>query len=295
MLRHGHKGQVLPTRVVVLGASGFVGAATVRHLEARGVTVLALSRATLDLTQPGAVEMLAHELLPDDALLFASAKAPVKNEAMLVENLLMGATVCEAIRKTRVRHVVYVSSDAVYADSDAPLSESSCAQPASLHGIMHLAREVMLANAISGPLCLLRPTLIYGADDPHNGYGPNRFMRRAAGGKPIELFGEGEEQRDHVWVEDVAEVAARVLLHECRGVVNVASGEVTSFSDLARMAAAAFGGTTIAFRPRMGAMPHNGYRPFDPAALRSAFPDLQVASIRDVLPRLRDGFSPSSR
>ena len=47
-------------------------------------------------------------------------------------------------------------------------------------------------------LAILRPTLIYGAGDPHNGYGPNRFRRLAATGKPIILFGEGEERRDHV-------------------------------------------------------------------------------------------------
>ena len=37
----------------------------------------------------------------------------------------------------------------------------------------------MLANAWHGSLCFLRPTLIYGSKDPHNGYGPNRFMRQA--------------------------------------------------------------------------------------------------------------------
>jgi nucleoside-diphosphate-sugar epimerase len=37
--------------------------------------------------------------------------------------------------------------------------------------------------------------------DPHNGYGPNRFRRLAAGGEEIVLFGEGEERRDHVQVE----------------------------------------------------------------------------------------------
>ena len=54
------------------------------------------------------------------------------------------------------------------------------------------------------PLAFLRPTLIYGANDPHNGYGPNRFRRQAAKGETITLFGEGEEKRDHVPVDDVA-------------------------------------------------------------------------------------------
>lgn len=290
MLKHGHMKPVLPVRVVVLGASGFVGAATLPRLEARGVTVLGLPRTVLDLTRPDAGPMLADILRPNDALLFVSAKAPVRSEEMLIDNLCMAAAVCKAIRQTPVRHMVYVSSDAVYADSDAPLTEYSCAQPASLHGVMHLSREIMLAQAFSGPFCLLRPTLIYGVEDPHNSYGPNRFMRLAAAGSPIELFGDGEELRDHIWIEDVAEVITRILLHESRGVVNVASGEAISFSQLAHIVGSLFPGAAVTRRPRVGVMPHNGYRPFDTRVLRLAFPDLIPNSVRETLPRLRNLF-----
>jgi nucleoside-diphosphate-sugar epimerase len=91
-------------------------------------------------------------------------------------------------------------------DSAEPISESSCAEPGSLHGAMHLTREVMLRSEFSGPLAFVRPTLTYGIDDPHNGYGPNRFRRLAAAGKDLTLFGEGEEQRDHIAVADIAEL-----------------------------------------------------------------------------------------
>ena len=81
---------------------------------------------------------------------------------------------------------------------------------------------------------MLRPTLIYGAGDPHNGYGPNRFRRQAAKGEPITLFGEGEEKRDHVAVEDVARLAVRMLMHRSTGVLNAVTGSSTSFRDIAR-------------------------------------------------------------
>lgn len=290
MLKHGCTKPLLPTRVVVLGANGFVAASTIRRLKKLGVLVLGLPRTTLDLSQPGSSAKLAHILRPDDSLLFVAAKAPVKDEEMLIENLRMAAVVSEAIRQTPVKHLVYFSSDAVYADSDVPLTEHSCAQPTSLHGVMHLAREVMLAKAFSGPLCLLRPTLIYGADDPHNGYGPNRFMRQAVSGHPIQIFGEGEEQRDHIWIEDVAEVATRILLHESSGVVNVASGIVISFDQIADIVSGLFPGVTVYRQPRIGVMPHNGYRSFDVRVLCSAFPDLILTSVRETLPTLRDSF-----
>jgi nucleoside-diphosphate-sugar epimerase len=115
-------------------------------------------------------------------------------------------------------------------------------------------------------------------------------MRLALAGQPIEIFGEGEEQRDHVWIEDVAEVATRTLLHESSGVLNVASGEVISFGKLANIVGTLFPGVSVVRRPRIGLMPHNGYRSFNTRALRSAFPDLTQTSVLETLPRLRDSF-----
>jgi UDP-glucose 4-epimerase len=289
MLTHQFDTPRHPARVVILGSGGFVAAATQTRLLSEGVAVLPLPRTALDLTAAGAADRLSAELRSDDALLFVSAKAPVKNEAMLMENIAMGAAVCDALRRVPVAHVVYISSDAVYADSDSPLTERSCAQPGSLHGIMHLAREVMLANAFTGPLCLLRPTLVYGFADPHNGYGPNRFMRLAAAGKNIELFGDGEERRDHVCIDDVAGVTSGVLLRRSTGTLNVATGDVTSFRDIAQVAIELFPGRSrIETRPRVGPMPHNGLRPFDVTALRAAFPDVRSTPLRQGLAAVRD-------
>ncbi|MFA4910598.1 MAG: NAD-dependent epimerase/dehydratase family protein [Desulfobacteria bacterium] len=284
MLTHLHTEPVLPARVVILGAGGFVSSAAQRRLEALNIPVLALTQAMLDLAYQDAGTRLANILHPDDSLLFVAAKAPVKSEAMLIENLRMCESVCEALKKTPVKYVVYISSDAVYADSDSPLTESSCAQPGSLHGVMHLAREVMLSNAWQGPLCFLRPTLIYGKDDPHNGYGPNRFLRLTAAGKDIDLFGDGEERRDHIWIEDVAEIIKRVILSHSVGILNIATGEVVSFHDIAEQVVQLSSyKSQIKCNPRSGPMPHKGYRPFNINAIHQAFPDFHCLPLSDGL------------
>ena len=142
-------------------------------------------------------------------LVVVAARAPVKNPDMLVENMLIARAMARAAAGADLAQVVNISSDAVYADAPDPLTERSCASPGSLHGAMHLAREMMLGAEVKAPLAHLRPTLIYGAGDPHNGYGPNRFRRLAAKGEDIVLFGEGEERRDHVHIDDVGELVAR--------------------------------------------------------------------------------------
>ena len=280
MLKHHFASPESPGRVVIVGAGGFVGKAAAKKLIARGVQVVGVARQDVDLLAGNAVAQMASTLRKGDTLVMIAAQAPVKNNTMLIDNLQMIASVCAAMGSVAPEHVVYVSSDAVYADSAAPLSEVSCAQPASLHGVMHLAREVMLADACKAPLCILRPTLIYGAGDPHNGYGPNRFRRLAQRGEEIVLFGAGEERRDHVYIDDVAEIIARCAVHKSEGVLNIATGTVTSFREIAEMVVAmATKVSAISDTPRKGGMPHGGYRAFDASSTTRAFPDFQYTPL----------------
>ena len=273
MLEHLHPSPISPSRAVIVGAGGFVGAAAAESLKARGVNVLALASHDIDLLSDGAASKIASNLCDFDTLVFVAAKAPVKNNDMLIDNLRMASVICAAVRSVKVSHLVYVSSDAVYADSAEPLNETSCAQPGSLHGVMHLAREVMLSESCKVPICILRPTLIYGARDPHNGYGPNRFRRLAKRGEEIVLFGSGEEQRDHVYIGDVAEIIARCVVHKSQGILNIATGTVASFADIAKkLVALSPNITTIKNTQRFGPMPHRGYRSFDSSSTVLAFP-----------------------
>jgi UDP-glucose 4-epimerase len=292
MLEHMNPVPSNPARVVVLGAGGFVGSASVGRLERGGIEVLGLARTDLDLLHEGASTRLAAELRSDDALLVISAKAPVKDNAMLLDNIRMVKTVCDALEESAVSHVVYISSDAVYADSSEPIEEGFFTAPESLHGAMHLARELMLTNSYTGPLAILRPTLIYGLRDPHNGYGPNRFRRLAAAGEDIVLFGEGEERRDHVLVDDVAELVYLSLVHRSRGVLNVATGQVISFRDIAERVVSFFDRPVpIEGTPRQGPMPHNGYRPFDAAATLTAFPHFGYTVVDEGLAKTHQQMS----
>src|SRR5258708_2775962 len=80
----------------------------------------------------------------------------------------------------------------------------------------------------------------------------------------------------HVLIDDVAEIVRRVLMHRSRGVLNVATGSVHSFRDIAeRIAAMYHPAVPVRGSPRQGPMPHGGYRPFDSTAFRQAIPDLR--------------------
>jgi nucleoside-diphosphate-sugar epimerase len=266
-----------------MGAGGFVGRHTARLLEGK-TEVISLTRKEVDLLEPKSHEKLASYLNGADTLVVTSALAPCKSAPMLIDNLKMIDEVCKAIALQKPAHLIYVSSDAVYRDSMHRLNENSCAQPDSFHGAMHLTREVILKNSFQGPFAIVRPTLIYGADDPHNGYGPNQFVRKVRAHETIHLFGKGEELRDHIAVEDVAEIIRRVIVHRSEGVVNAVSGKEISFGAIAQLVKQLGNSSvTIQENPRKGPMPHNGFRAFDPKGREAAFPDFQCRPIEEGL------------
>jgi nucleoside-diphosphate-sugar epimerase len=280
MLQHLNPNAALPERTVVIGAAGFLGSALMQRLQVAGAAALGLTRKDIDLTAPGAAEHLSAALKSSDAVVAVAARAPCKDLGMMVENMLIVRAITDALGQLPVQHVVNIGSDAVYTDAPVPITELTPTAPTSLHGAMHLAREIAFTSSVKSPLALLRPTLIYGAEDPHNGYGPNRFRRLANSGQEIVLFGQGEERRDHVLVQDVAEIIFRVLQRRSKGVLNIATGQTHSFREIADLVVTRAGrNVAIKTSPRSGPMPHNGYRPFDISECRAAFADFSYTPL----------------
>lgn len=279
MLEHHSKDARDPSRVVILGPTGFVGRKLVEHLNAHKTPVLALGRDRVELTAGDAADKLAAELRTDDTLVFLAALTPDKGRgiAPFLDNLRMAATVCKAIESKTPAHIVYVSSDAVYPFRAGLIDETSCAEPVDLYATMHIAREIMLKQAGKTPVAILRPTLIYGAADTHNSYGPNRFRRMAQKEGRIMLFGNGEETRDHIYIDDVTALIGLVIQNRTAGTLNLVTGRSVSYAELAAAVAKLFDkAVEIAVTPRQNSVTH---RAFDASAIYRAFPTFKVTPL----------------
>lgn len=274
----------MPRRLVLLGARGFVARACAEAAAAAGIPAIGVGREQIDLLDAGAAERLTGLLRTDDALVITSAVAPCRDAEAMRRNVTMLTTVLRAVSQRPVHHTVYISSDAVYADS-ALVTEGTAAAPSSVHGAMHVAREAMLRGEAADSLAILRPSLLYGPNDPHNGYGPNRFARQAAAEGRIALFGDGADRRDHVFVADLGRLVVEVLLWRGRGVLNVATGRSLPFRAVAELVAAcAARPVDIVAAPRVNAVTH---RHFDTAAAIKAFPRFRWTPLEEGVLTLR--------
>lgn len=289
LLRHGRT-IARPSRVVVLGAGGFIGKALVSRLSAQEIPVVAPSRSEFDLAAPDSVGTLVDQLRPDDTLVFASASTPEKGRdaATFMRNITMGYHVGSAVERRPCAHVVYLSSVAVYGQSpDTQVSERTPPDPDDLYGVMHLTREKLLRCVLAAtrvPLAVLRLSNVYGTGDSHASYGPNRFMREIEQRGCLTLFGAGEELRDHVYVDDVVGVILSTIARRSEGLVNVATGRSVSFATIADIFDQVVGEPVPrATRARSVPLMHLHY---DVTLLRQAFPELVWTSMADGVARV---------
>ena len=274
------------SRVVVLGGKGFVGSAIIKECEKNNIPTVALTRKNFDFTKKNSSDLLSSFLQPTDNVVAVAAKAPVKNLEMLTENVLITKNICSALSKQNINYLLNVGSDAVFQDSKSRLTEDSYRSPSSLHGVMHLMREISF-DALGLSLGTIRPTLIYGVNDPHNGYGPNSFFRKAKSSENIMLFGKGEELRDHIFIDDVAKISVEMIRKKYVGSLNAATGEVTSFENIAKLCIEfSKGKSKIENIQRQGPMPHNGYRAFDISKLKLFLGNLNPTLIDNGLKKL---------
>ncbi len=184
-------------------------------------------------------------------------------------NITGAVTVFDAVRRwgTRVP-VVYASSAAVYGDAaTVPIAETEPCVPLSAYGADKYACELhaRVASHVHGiPTVGLRFFNVYGPrQDPKSPYSGviSIFCERVAAGKPIAIFGDGQQTRDFVYVDDVvrALLAGMALRPADAPVFNVCGGVSTSVEALARLIAELSGNTlSVDTRPaRAGEIRHS--------------------------------------
>lgn len=228
-----------PARALVLGHSGFVGAALARALTALGLAVEGLSTAEADLTDPAAAARACASAGPDTAVVLAAALTIDGREdsiELFEKNAAIAVNVARALAGRPRVLVAYLSSFTVYGDAGGAglVDEDAATRPETMYAASKLAGERVLDAAGLSPL-ILRLSRVYGPGARRASYGPTAFVRSIRERGIVELFGDGSETRDHLYVDDAARLCARLIADGRAGVYNVCGGESRSFRDVAAL------------------------------------------------------------
>ncbi|MCL5111011.1 MAG: NAD-dependent epimerase/dehydratase family protein [Chloroflexi bacterium] len=244
-------------RVVVSGASGFIGEHLVAALRAAGARVIALSQGR---PVPAADEHCACDVLSDQARALAASGEAVIHLAGLSDASLSGREpllygrvnalgTLNLLEGARERGAIFIlaSSQRVYQPSARPLKEDAPKGPAEPYGYSKLAAEQwleMYRHLYALPAVTLRFFSVYGPGQATPGGTSGVaaiFLNRALAGE--ELWVDGDKKADLTYVGDVTRgiVLALDKGPTCGPVYNLATGVGTPLLELARLAKALTG------------------------------------------------------
>jgi UDP-glucose 4-epimerase len=258
-------------RALVTGGAGFIGSHLADRLVDNGYQVTVVdneSTGRRSNVPPGARYLRGDVTCPDDLeAVFAHGLDVVLHVVGQVSltrsyadpafdlrtNVLGTINVLRLCLKYRVRRLLYASSMTVYGHTASlPTSEDNPCCPVSYYGITKYAGERYVHTTAERVdldfdfrVTSFRMYNVYGPrqalDNPYQGV-LGIFLGNLLRGEPLIIFGDGEQSRDFVYIDDV--VDAWVTAIDCRNsdgrVFNLGSGRRISINNLADHALAAF-------------------------------------------------------
>jgi UDP-glucose 4-epimerase len=254
-------------RFLITGGAGFIGAALANRLVREGHHVRALddlsagdpsrldSQVLFTRGDVKDVPKLWTLLQNVDCVYHLAARVSVPESILYprdYNDVNVGGTVAvmEAVRDAGVKRMVLASSGAIYGEQRRqPVSEKTIPNPDSPYGVSKLASEHYVFTI--GALCGIETVALR----IFNAYGPGQFvpashapvipqfLKQALGGGSLVVFGDGNQTRDFVYIDDVVDAlfAAATASDVDRRIINVGSGQEVSINQLVDKVAQAIG------------------------------------------------------
>src|SRR5450830_358468 len=267
-------------RILVTGGAGFIGSHLVDALLAKGhavrvlddlssgkVSNLPMNNASLKLVVGDVADaaVLAEAMQGCSAVVHlaavASVQASVEDPVRTHQSNFIGTLrVCEAMLAAGIRRVVFASSAAVYGNNGegtaiaedtpkSPLTPYAADKLASEHYLDFYRRQHGLEPVIFRFFNIFGPR-----QDPSSPYSGviSIFSERAQQGLPITVFGDGEQTRDFMYVEDLVQILLQALEapQVQEGAINVGLNRATTLKQM-----------LVALGEVVGALPPVTYAP----------------------------------
>lgn len=257
------------SRYLITGGAGFIGSHLCDALVARGDQVvifddfLSGKRGNIEQLGPkidviegdvaaglppeiGQVDVIVHL-----AALISGFDSLREPDSYLRSNLTGLLRVIDFAAKQRVPRVVFASSSTVYGGAAGPgLTEAAPLAPITVYAATKLIGEHFLAmySAVHGfSHCSLRLFNVYGprqaTDHPYANV-TCKFSHAAAHDLPVILYGDGEQTRDFIYIDDVVRAFVLVLEGAPSPIYNIGTGREARIRDLI-VALEEIGGDTL--------------------------------------------------
>lgn len=263
-------------RILLTGASGFIGHHLLKRLLQLGVEVFAAGRKPpmplggtdaspvkflqCDFADEATLEPHRETLLQMDRVVHLGSLV-LRSSNPADDDCVLSMRVNAEGTASLLRHLApslagfcYVSTLDIYGPPQSlPVTEDHATRPASYYGASKLAAEAIMrvfAERSQVPVTVLRLSQVYGPGDNSRKAIPN-FIRNALRGEAPIIYGDGSDERDYVYVADIV-AAIELSLSGCvPGTFNIAGGRGCSIREVATAIVRLTGSTAVPiWKPR---------------------------------------------
>lgn len=224
---------------LVTGACGFIGVNLTRKLEESGFIALKVDKVlspSFDVANVGFPDLFANKRI--DFVFHFGAPCSVlqfnANPVDCVGNTLSGFKNIITLTKRAKAKLVYPSSGNVYGRLNPPHKEDMEPEPTNLYGVAKVQAENMVKlsgiNAVG-----LRIFTGYGFGEEKKGNLASvvcLFLLDMIEGKPPVIWGDGEQERDCIFIDDIVKSVINAAKFEVPGIINLGSGVKVTYNGI---------------------------------------------------------------
>ena len=232
-----------PSDILILGGTGFIGSALADHL-ARARKVVALGSASGDLSDAKTARAIIEQHVgPKTTIIFAAAKVRRDGDTQDAadQNIAFAVNLRRALEGASFHQLVVFSSFDVFGQQRETISAQSPFHPSTLYGYAKCCVEYNLMD-IQGalPPLILRLPGVYGQGDRQKSI-IGRLVHQARAREMLTIYGDGEQQREYLFINDFKRLLNRMIDADVTGRWNLNPGQSTSIIGLVRMIEEALG------------------------------------------------------
>jgi len=245
-------------KVLVNGVSGFIGSNLAKELLKKGAKVYSIDKFSYinvklmrkkfpelkkikiikgDVSKdapwsklPKDIEYIFHFAAPSSIVLFKKYPEKCYNETIWGLQRTF-----EFAKKNGVKKVIYPSSGAIYSGNKMPHTEFVYPKPGNLYGSSKVACEALAKSYSNFVKSIgLRIFVGYGPGEEWKedfGSAPFLFIRDIMNGKSPEIWGDGGQTRDLIYIDDIIAMILKSAEINYTGIINLGTGESISFKE----------------------------------------------------------------
>ena len=228
-------------KFIIFGKTSYLGESFYNYLLNKNFFCLGFGSRQINFLNKKSCSKVKRFIKKNSIIYFLSFNKIQKKSSIkdFYKNITLIKNFIESL-KTKPKKIIFFSSQVVYGEdtNNNNTTERTIPDPLSFYSIAKYTSERLLMNFCINKkisFIIIRIPRVYGVNDNFNNYGPTMFSYKVKKNETIEVWGDGKEKRDYIFINDLNKILLKLSNKNFTGVLNVCSGKSISFIGIIKL------------------------------------------------------------